>query len=48
MPINRRIFINSLPEIGKLSGLIEVMYPTLSYLKPPKSVTPKISSVNAG
>jgi hypothetical protein len=48
MPFNRRKFINSLPGIGRPGGLIAVMYLTLSYLKPPKSITPKVSLIKAG
>ena len=48
MSLSRRKFINSLLGIGGLGGLIAILYPTLSYLKPPKLVTPKVNSVNAG
>ena len=48
MSLSRRKFINSLLGIGGLGGLIAILYPTLSYLKPPKLVTPKVNSVQAG
>jgi len=48
MSLSRRKFINSLLGIGGLGGLIAILYPTLSYLKPPKLVTPKVNSVKAG
>ena len=48
MPLNRRIFINSLPEIGRPGGMIAVMYPTLFYLEQSKSIKPKVNLVKVG
>lgn len=48
MSLSRRKFINSLLGIGELEGLIAILYLTLSYIKPPKLVTPKVNSVKAG
>jgi cytochrome b6-f complex iron-sulfur subunit len=48
MALNRRKFVNSLLGIGGLGGLLTIIYPALSFLKPPKSAKPKVNSVKAG
>ena len=48
MAFNRRKFVNTLLSIGGIGGLITIIYPALSYLKPPKSATPAVKSVKAG
>jgi Rieske Fe-S protein len=48
MALNRRKFVNSLLGIGGVGGLLTIIYPVLSFLKPPKSAKPKVNSVKAG
>jgi len=48
MDLNRRKFLNALLGIGGLGGLSLLVYPVLSYLKPPKSTKVAVSSVKAG
>jgi len=48
MALNRRKFVNSLLGIGGIGGLLTIIYPALSFLKPPKSAKPKVNSVKAG
>lgn len=48
MAVSRRKFVNSLLGLGGLGGLITIIYPVLSFLKPPKSAKPKVNSVKAG
>jgi len=48
MSLNRRKFVNSLLGFGGIGGLITILYPALSFLKPPKSAEPKVNSVKAG
>jgi Rieske Fe-S protein len=48
MTLNRRKFVNSLLGIGGVGGLLTIIYPALSFLKPPKSAKPKVNSVKAG
>ena len=48
MSVNRRRFVNALLSIGGIGGLVAVIYPALSFLKPPKSVEAKVNSVKAG
>jgi len=48
MALNRRKFVNSLLGIGGIGGLLTIIYPVLSFLKPPKSAKPKVNSVKAG
>ena len=47
MALNRRKFVNSLLGIGGVGGLLTIIYPVLSFLKPPKSAKPKVNSVKA-
>ena len=48
MPINRRKFIDVLLGLGGLGGLIAIVYPAFSFLKPPKSAEGTVNSVKAG
>jgi len=48
MTLNRRKFVNALLSIGGIGGLVTIIYPALSFLKPPKSAEPKVSSIKAG
>ena len=48
MALNRRKFVNSLLGIGGIGGLLTIIYPALSFLKPPKSAKPNVNSVKAG
>ena len=48
MGLNRRKFVNSLLGLGGIGSLFTVIYPALSFLKPPKSTKPKVNSVKAG
>ncbi|MHC4271370.1 MAG: QcrA and Rieske domain-containing protein [Planctomycetota bacterium] len=48
MAFNRRKFVNTLLSVGGIGGLVTIIYPALSYLKPPKSATPDVNSVKAG
>jgi Rieske Fe-S protein len=48
MGLNRRDFTNVLLGGGLFAWLGSVLYPMLSFLKPPKIAEAKISSVNAG
>ena len=48
MDLNRRKFLNTLLGIGGLGGLSLLVYPVLSYLKPPKSAKVTVNSVKAG
>lgn len=48
MALNRRKFVNSLLGLGSIGGLMTIIYPALSFLKPPKSAKPKVNSVKAG
>jgi Rieske Fe-S protein len=48
MSVNRRKFVNSLLGFGGIGGLITILYPALSFLKPPKSAEPTVKTVKAG
>lgn len=48
MPLNRRKFVNTLLGIGGIGGLLTIIYPALSFLKPPKLATAEVNSVKAG
>jgi len=48
MPLNRRKFVNTLLGIGGMGGLLTIIYPALSFLKPPKLATPNVNSVKVG
>jgi cytochrome b6-f complex iron-sulfur subunit len=48
MALNRRKFLNTLLSISGLGGLSMLVYPVLSYLKPPKSPKDMVNSVKAG
>ena len=48
MPINRRKFVDTLLSLGGIGGLIAIVYPALSFLKPPKSAEPTVNTVKAG
>lgn len=48
MALNRRKFVNAILGLGGLGGLATIIYPVLSYLKPPKSTKPTVNSVKAG
>lgn len=48
MSIDRRKFLNTLLGLGGAGGILSVFYPIFSFLIPPKSAEPKVSSVKAG
>jgi len=48
MGINRKKFLNILLGIGSLGGLTAIVFPALSFLKPPESAEPKVSFLKVG
>ena len=48
MPINRRKFIDALLSLGGLGGIVAIVYPAFSFLKPPKTAEGTVNSVKAG
>jgi Rieske Fe-S protein len=48
MGINRKKFLDILLGIGSLGGLTAIVYPALSFLKPPESAEPKVNFLKVG